>query len=234
MVTIEVNNVEIKVPQSWDDVTLGDYETFFKDKPETARQRVEYVAKIIKIEAKVLLEWPAEVFNRLVDLLGFLYADNPAEPKPFIEVEGVQYMVNIEDKILLGEWIDAEEAQKGEDAVLSNVLAVICRPIGETYDFQLAEQRQRMFAALPVSKVLGVLAFFLRCKSVLDSRTEAFTKLQQVADLLPRSIKPFLSRGAGIKLFRIWQVMKYFALIALLRYRLRKLSRSYNIDAIKA
>lgn len=233
MVKIEVNNVTVNVPQSWDEITLGDYETYYKDKPETGRQRAEYVAKILKMDAAVLLSWPAEVFNMIVDTLGFLFSDNPIEATPVVDVDGTPYIVAIEDKITLGAWVDAEEAQKADKDVLSNVLAIVCRPAGEAYDYQLNEKRQRQFAALPMSKVLGVLAFFLRCKSDLDKLTAAYTKVRQIVDLLPPSIKPFRARGGGIKLLRIWQAMRYYALIKLLNYRLRKLSRSYNTAAIR-
>lgn len=232
MVKIEVNDVTVNVPQSWDDITLGDYETFYRDKPVSGRERVEYVAKILKIDAMVLLNWPAEVFNMIVETLGFLFVDNPIAATPVVDVDGVPFIVPIEDKISLGAWVDAEEAQKADEAVLSNVLAIVCRPAGETYDYQLNEARQKQFAALPVSKVLGVLAFFLQCRTVLDRRTEAYTKLHQIAALLPRSIKPFLSRGGGIRLSQIWRATKYYALIVLLNYRLRKLSHLYNISAI--
>ena len=39
MVQIEYNTVKIEVPESWDDITLGFYETFYTEKPETARER---------------------------------------------------------------------------------------------------------------------------------------------------------------------------------------------------
>lgn len=232
MVKIEVNNDAVNVPQSWDDITLGDYESFYKDKPVSGRERVEYVAKILKTDAAVLLGWPAEVFNTIVETLGFLFVDSPVAATPVVDVDGKPFIVSIEDKISLGAWVDAEEAQKAGEAVLSNVLAIVCRPAGEAYDYQLNEARQKQFAALPVSKVLGVLAFFLQCRTALDKRTEVYMKLRQIVDLLPRNIKPFLSRGGGIKLFQIWQATKYYALTLLLNYRLRKLSRLYNISAI--
>lgn len=233
MVKIEVNNVTVSVPQSWGDISLGEYETYYKEKPETGRQRVEYVAKILKMDAAVLLSWPAEVFNTIVDTLGFLFTDNPIDATPVVDVDGVPFIVSIEDKITLGAWVDAEEAQKADSAVLSTVLAIVCRPAGEAYDYQLNEQRQKQFAALPMSKVLGVLAFFLRCKSDYDRLTAAFTKVRQMVALLPPSIKPFRARGGGIKLLQIWQAMKYYALIKLLNYRLRKLSRSFNTAATR-
>ena len=99
MVQIEYNTVKIEVPESWDDVTLGFYETFYTERPETARERVTLVAKICKVEADLLLSWPAEVFNRVVEYIDFLFKDNPALPSPIVEVNGVKYIVPIEDEL---------------------------------------------------------------------------------------------------------------------------------------
>lgn len=233
MVQIEYNTVKIEVPESWDDITLGLYETFYTEKAETARERVALVAKICRVDADLLLSWPAEVFNRIVDYVDFLFKDVPASPSPVVEVGGVNYIVPVEDELSLGAWVDADEVQKSGENVLSNTLAIVCRPAGEAYDYKNNEARRAMFAALPVSKVLGVLSFFLHCKTVSDRRTVAFTNLARMYGHLPRSIKPFLNRGGGIRLSRIWLIIKYWALMLLLRYQLRKYLRSCNTVKIK-
>ena len=233
MVQIEYNTVKIEVPESWDDITLGFYETFCTEKPETTRERVALVAKICKVDADLLLSWPAEVFNRIVDYIDFLFKGNPASPSPVVEIGGVSYIVPIEDELSLGAWVDADEVQKKGENVLSNILAIVCRPAGETYDFKNNEARRAMFAALPVSRVLSVLAFFLHCKTVLDRRTAAYTKLAQAYGLLPSNTKPFLSLGGGIRLSQIWPIIKYRVLMLLLRYRLQKFLRSCSTVRIK-
>ena len=231
MVKLEVNGITVNVPQSWDDVLLGDYETYFMDKPKTGRERVAFVAKIVKIDADTLLDWPAEIFNMIVDTLAFLFQDARMEPNPELMLGGVKYRVPIEDELTLGAWIDAEEAQKGATP-LSSVLATVCRPYGEAYDYKLADQRQAMFAALPVSKVLGVLGFFLHFNEQLNGRTKAFTNLREAFALLPRNIKLSQIVGGGTRPLRIWRVIQYYGLIILLRYRLAKLSRIYNTKKI--
>lgn len=233
MVKIEINEYLVNVPQGWYEIKLSDYERYYKDKPETPRGQVDYIAKILKVEPVILLEWPAEIFTLITGTLGFLFKDNPVQPSPAILINGVRYVVPIEDKISLGAWVDAEEIQKGADSVLSNLLAIVCRPVGEKYDHTKNEERAAMFGALPVSEVLGVLGFFLKCESELDKLTKVFTSLRQLIDLLPRSIKPSLKHGGGTKLLRIWQAVIYYVLMQLLNYRFRKLSRFYNTNAIK-
>lgn len=233
MVTLEYNKTKIQVPTSWADVTLGLYETVYTIKPATARERVAYVAKVCQVDPEVLLQWPAEVFSKLVAFVDFLFSEPGVAPSPFIEVEGVRYVVPVEDKVTLGAWVDVDEAQKAGTAVLSNVLAIVCRPAGEAYDYENNQARAAMFAALPVSQVLGALGFFLYCKVALNQHTAAFLKIQAAADLLPRNIGALLSPGAGIKLSQIWRVPRYLVLIALLRYRLRKSLPFYSTKRIK-
>jgi hypothetical protein len=166
---MEYNTVGIEVPESWDDITLGFYETLYTEKPGTARERAALAAKICKVDADLLLSWPAEVFNRIVGYIDFLFRDNPAPPSPVVGAGGVNYIVPIEDELSLGAWVDADDVQKKGENVLSNILAIVCRPAGEAYDHKNNEARQAMFAALPVSRVLGALAFFFTLQNRVRS-----------------------------------------------------------------
>lgn len=233
MTEIEYNKQKIAVPTSWDDVPLSLYETFYKSRPTTHRERVDLMAMLCGVSSDDLRQWPASAFNIIVQHAGFIFSDAMDAPNATIEHDGVKYVVAIEDELSLGAWVDAEAIQKEGVAVLSNVLAIVCRPVGEPYNDKLNEARAAMFAAMPVSKVLGVLAFFLQCKRVLDARTKTYTALQQLADQLPRNIKVLLKRGGGIKLSQIWPIMKYYVLMRLLRYQLDRLLHSYNIASIR-
>lgn len=233
MVKIEYKNAVINVPTSWDDINLGLYETFYADQPETNRDRVAYAAKICQVAPEVLLDLPVDAFNEIVDRLGFVFTDAPATPDPVIEVDGVKYIIPIEEKLSTGAYIDAEEMQKGETGVLSGLLAIVCLPAGEDYDYENNEARAAMFAALPVSKIAPALAFFLRCFYGYEATIAAFLRVERLAALLPPSIPIFRNRGAGIKLFQIWPIIKYYFSIKLLNYRLRKYLRIYNTGRIK-
>lgn len=233
MITIEYNGVTISVPENWDDITLGFYETFSTETPKTSRERVAWVAHVCRVDVELLLGLPCEVFNTIVDGLDFLFKDNPANPISTVEIDGISYVVPIEDKLILGEWIDAEEVQQKGDHVMSNILAIVCRPAGEEYNYENNESRAAMFAALPVSKVLGVLAFFLYYSNALKRRTRLYTKIIELADRLPRNISHLPGRGVGIRLSLIWPTIKYYILMLLLRYHLRRLSTSFCTKGIR-
>lgn len=234
MTRLEYSEHVLNVPTTWDDVTVGHYESFYRDRPDTARERVALIAKICKVEPELLLSWPTDIFNILVEKTAFLFKDAPAEPNPSVVVDGVTYVVAVEDKLSLGEFLDAGDVQKNEPKMYSNLLAILCRPPGEEYNPDNIEARAAMFAALPVSRVQGVLAFFLQCKQVLELHTTAFTNLARTVDLLPHNISGLRKHGATIKLSQIWRVMIYLNLIRSLKYQLRRLLPFYSTYGTKA
>lgn len=228
MVAIKHNNIEISVPENWDDITLGFYEEISTTKPTTIREKVDLVAQICKVEPEILLSWPAEIFDIIVDQIDFIFKGNLSTPNPEVTIDKVNYVVLIEDKLTLAEWVDIDTVQKKDEKILSNILAIVCRPVGEEYNHNNNDDRAALFAAQPVSKILGVLAFFLRCKTVSEQRIVSYSNLVQTVDQLPMNIKYFLKRGDGIKLSTIWLTAKYYFMILLLHYQLQKFLRTCN------
>lgn len=222
------DGVRMSVPESYDDVLLGDYETYYRMKRETINERIDYVAKVLKVEASQLLAWPIDVYHHAATKLDFLNGDNPYTPSPMMEHKGVTYLIDVQEKQSFGAWIDVEEAQKSGDAVLSTVLSILCRPAGEAYDSEAAEERQKIFATLPLSKVLPVLGFFLQCSEILELNTRAYTDIGQALSLLPKSASYFLKRTGGIRLSTIWLAVRYYVLMRSLAYHLRKLYHTFN------
>lgn len=230
MVEIVYNTEKINVPESWDDITLGVYEKFHRNKPQNMRERVAQLAEVCSIDAEILLAWPADIFARIVTITGFIFADDDTQPSTIVEADGIIYVVPVEDQLTLGAFVDADDVQKNSDAILSNMLAIVCRPVGEAYDHHNNEARAAVFAALPVSRVLGVLAFFLQCSQISKKRTEAYLQIKSLADQLPQNIKSLLQLTGGIRLLPILPTIRYLISMRLLKNQLRRFSRSYNIS----
>ncbi len=234
MTTIEYENRRVEVPDDWDEITLGKYERISGMRTQTARERAALIAEVCDVTVEVLLDWPAEIFNRIVEITGFLYRDpGGVEPSASIEIEGVKYVVPVGDKLTLGAWVDADEVQKEGRNVLSGILAITCRPVGERYDSANNEARQLLFAGLPVDRVMPVLAFFLQRKNAFERRIEAFSLLARGIDRLARSTAGSQGRGGGIRLSRIWRRGVCWILIGLLRYRWKRCLRSSRSAEIR-
>lgn len=228
MKRIEIDKVVIDVPETWDDITLGFYETWFFKTPVTRLEKVELVAEICKIDPAILLNYPVGLTNLIIDTLDFVFRETTTPPSPSIVVEDVRYTIPITEVLTTACWIDAEEVQKEKVAVLSNILAIVCLPDGETYDPHKSEERRKMFAELKVSEVLPLLSFFLHYKKMLETRSTMFSQVREAANLYVNSTGSFPNVGGGTKLLRTWREVRYYALTKWLRYRLRKYLRSLD------
>jgi hypothetical protein len=226
MTRIEYDNYVIAVPDGWDEITVSRYESFCYDKPEDARGRVAYVSKVTGVSEAQLLAWPGDVFAAIVDALGWLWQDNPAEPSPDIVIGGTRYRVCAEEALSFGAYIDLEAAQKSGEEVISKVLAIVCRPLGEAYDTDKVPARKAMFAALPMSAVLGVMAFFLRRKSACDATTLLSLTVHDEARRLAQSIEALPRPGVGIRYLTSWRGATSYVTMRLLRNRLRQFLRA--------
>lgn len=235
MTTIEYKGTKIEVPTTWRDITLGFYDTFFYEAPETKREKIALIAKVCRVDIDLLMSWPAEIFNIIIGQMEFLFGDLGSEPRPYIEIRGKKYVVNFEEKLTLGEWIDVDEAIKSKENVLSSVLAVICRPLGEEYKYtpELELERRTLFQNLTVEEVRPVLAFFLTYESALKRLFRVSLEIEKAREYLRKSTGNLRAIGVGTKLLRIWRVMMYYVLRRLLVYRLDRLSLSFNTREIK-
>jgi len=233
MITIEYLNEKIEVPEDWGDLTLKDYEGFYKLKPSNIREKVTLVANICKVEPEIILGWPHEVFPMIVNAAKFLFLEPETEAKASVKVDGVTFVIPIEEKLSLGEYIDADEVQKSGENVLSNILAIVCRPQGEAYDPDKNEERAEMFANLPMSDIQPLLSFFLTCKNALEKHIEASSCLTEAVALLPPPTQILRSLGPGTSLSQIWRIVKYGILTTLLRRQSRQLLHSRSLPGIK-
>lgn len=221
MKEFKINDKVFNVPEKWGDIKLGHFETFLNDAPRDRKERVEYVAKICKCDAADLFEIPAEVFEQMLEVLAFVFDEWRVTPSANIEIDGVKYGVNSEERLTLGEWIDTEEAQGGENPI-SGALAVVCRPIGEPYDANATDAREKMFAALPVSQVLPLISFFHKRKIAFETHSRAYSIISEYRRTVPSSTEILRNVGDGIRPSTIWQTVRFLITIAFLRRRLAR------------
>jgi len=112
MVTIEYNTEKIEVPESWHEVKLRAYEKYYTERPQSVKDKVLLVARICEIDEAKLMAWPADVFNIIAEKTAFIFKEHRVDPSPSIKIDGVTYVIPIEEKLSLGAYIDADEAIK--------------------------------------------------------------------------------------------------------------------------
>lgn len=229
MIKIKLDDTTIQVPTDWSDIRLGDYEQWFEKQPQTKLDYVRFVADVCNVDDQLLLQSPAELFNVIVSKIEFVFRLQ-VDPSPSMLVDGVRYCVPIAEKLTLGEWVDIDATlQSDSKTKISEILAIVCRPVGEEYDADNIEQRKELFRNLPCDKALPLLAFFLHRKQQSEKILHLYSTALGQANQFLKATKTFARDGDGIKRLPIWQRIRYTYLIRSLEKQLSKCSDFYSI-----
>ncbi len=230
MLKVRFNKTEINVPDSWKDIALGDYEKWFTHTPTNKMEYVHMIADICKIDAQDLLQSPTQLFDVITEALKFVF-DTDFEPATHTRIEGQDYFISVSDKLILGEWIDMEEVLNSEsETKISELLAIVCRPAGETYNSSTATERKDLFRKLSCDKALPLIAFFLRKKTESEAILNHYSQVVDQANQFLKDTKTFVINGGGIKLLPIWQRIRYIYLTKSLEKQLSKFSDSFSTE----
>jgi hypothetical protein len=219
---IEFNDVKMEIPESWEEIKLSTYEKFYLQSPATKQEQVMFVAGLCGIDANILMESPVQVFNTIAGVVDFVF-DSELPPSNVAKIDGVAYSVSFADKLTLGEWVDVESVIGGEsEHKLSELLAILCRPIGEKYNPDLAGERVEMFKNLSCGKALPLIGFFLSKKKKSEEILNLYLMAAAQADQFLKDTKAFVTSGDGIKQLPIWQRIRYIYLTRSLEKQLKK------------
>lgn len=224
MIKIKFDDLTLHVPDSWQDITLSQYEKWHAHKPATKLEYVRYVADVCGIEADVLLDAPSQLFDVVADTISFVF-DNEFEPSNKIEIDSTDYYISFADKLTLGEWVDVDDTIAGDSTTkMADMLAILCRPIGEKYDPDTAEERKKLFRNITCDKALPLINFFLFKKKQSDAILNHYSTVMAQAGQFLKDTKTFVQSGDGIRRLPIWQRIRYTYLTRLLEKELSKCS----------
>lgn len=207
---------EWKVPVSWDEITLGQFEEIQKFY-EGVEERQTDIRDIVHILCNKTVdevnELPAEFLDIILDKLSFM-KEQPEIPNPTnkIEIDGVAYQANVMEKMRTGEYVATEMILKNDSNDLAGILAVLCRKEGEPYDSkfenEVLPERKKMFLNLPVTKVMPVCAFFLNLWVTSEGVSQLYSMVEEELNLIAQNIQSSEKLGVGRKLYIKWRMKK--------------------------
>ena len=189
-------------PVSWDDVTLEmfqEIEKYYsnKDKDFDIREVLHIFTNKTEDEINAL---PITFTNELMNKLMFL-KDKPKdyEPSNFIEIDGVRYGINVMEKLKTGEYVAIDTILKSDPHDYISIFAVLCRKDGEIYDSkfeaELFEERQKLFAKQPVTKIMPLISFFFNFYIVRKMHSLLYSEVEEGLNLMEQNIESSRANG---------------------------------------
>ena len=216
-ITVEKDFGEWKVPQSWDDLTLGKFQELERlyDGDEKERKfDVRDVLDLMTDRTKdEINELPIEFTDSLLRKMYWLH-EQPDFGKPSnkITVDGVQYTVHNENEMKFGEYVALDTAMKGDKHNYAAMLAILCRKDGEIFDAKFENEilpsRIEFWKNVSVMKVMPIVSFFLELSSMSLQVSQLSLEIQEGINHILKHIETSKQNGVFSELFTKLQVRK--------------------------
>ena len=217
-ITVEKDFGEWKVPQSWDDLTLGKFQELERlydgDEDKERKFDVRDVLDLMTDRTKdEINELPIEFTDSLLRKMYWLH-EQPDFGKPSnkITVDGVQYTVHNENEMKFGEYVALDTALKGDKHNYAAMLAILCRKEGEIFDAKFENEilpsRIEFWKNVSVMKVMPIVSFFLELSSMSLQVSQLSLEIQEGINHILKHIETSKRNGVFSALYTKWQVRK--------------------------
>ena len=216
-ITVEKDFGEWKVPQSWDDLTLGKFQELERlyDGDEKERKfDVRDVLDLMTDRTKdEINELPIEFTDSLLRKMYWLH-EQPDFGKPSnkVIIDGVQYTVHNENEMKFGEYVALDTAMKGDKHNYAAMLAILCRKEGEIFDAKFENEilpsRIEFWKNVSVMKVMPIVSFFLELSSMSLQVSQLSLEIQEGINHILKHIETSKRNGVFSELFTKLQVRK--------------------------
>ena len=217
-ITVEKDFGEWKVPQSWDDLTLGKFQELErlydgeedKERKFDVRDVLDLMTDRTKDEIN---ELPIEFTDMLLRKMYWLH-EQPDFGKPSnkVTIDGVQYTVHNENEMKFGEYVALDTAMKGDKHNYAAMLAILCRKEGEIFDAKFENEilpsRIEFWKNVSVMKVMPIVSFFLELSSMSLQVSQLSSEIQEGINHILKHIETSKQNGVFSALYTKWQVRK--------------------------
>lgn len=210
------------IAESWDEITLEQFQKIMALTNEEGKTTdiIELLSILTGKDKASVQQLPAEFVDSLLARILFLNQTPQAESSNKIEIDGEVYLVNFLEKMKFKEYVDSNQALKG-DAVYATILAILCRKEGEIYDDDFIaekfDERFEMFNKQPITKILPIIDFFLKLFTASKTTMQDFlTDAQQTANQLLTECENSMKTGGWRNYCSIWGIR---TLLKLKKYR---------------
>lgn len=194
------------LPTRWSEVTLGQFARLEKLYKGAASEgyidNIDIISILSGRERDDVMALPLEFISTMQTHLVFLELEPEIEgATDRVEIDGETYIINYKEKLKFGEYVDFDQLVKSNPNDYPSMFAIICRKEDEAYDSEYVanefQKRVEMFSRQPVTKMLPLIAFFLRRYQILEQCSQASLGIKEAINLTLDNIQTFVQSGVG-------------------------------------
>lgn len=206
---------KITLPKGWNELDLKTYQEidrFYSD-VEDKKFNIKDVLHIFTgLNEDDINAMPLEFTEKIINKLSWLSTTPEyGEPSNKITIDGVDYIVNVQEKLKTGEYIALDTAIKQDRHNYALMLAILCRKEGEIYDSkfenEILPERVKLFEKQPMIKVMQIIHFFINCFMILNVPIQLYSQVEEAINLTQSHLET-LKRNGGQSTHYIKSQMK--------------------------
>lgn len=191
------------VPTSWNQITLKQYqeiEAFYENTENKSFDVREVIHILCNKTIDEVNALPLEFLDDIMEKMSFLQTKvTEEEPTNTLTINGEKYVVNIQNKLKVGEYVAVDSIIKDDKHNYAAMLAILCRKEGELYDSkfenEILEDRIHLWEQQPITDVLRVISFFLQCYMISVTPILLSSKIKEAIDHTRKGIETSHKNG---------------------------------------
>ena len=204
------------VPSSWNDISLKvyqDIERYYADKDDKQFDVRDVLHILTNKSDDEINELPADFLDTILTHLLFLVTEpEVGDETNKITIDGDEYIINIMEKLKLGEYVAVDNVIKTDRHDYASILAILCRKKDEIYDSkfeaEVFEKRKEMFLNQPITSILPIIGFFLNLYMALERHSQLYLLVEEGINHIQQSIDNSEKIGVSKRLSLNWQMRK--------------------------
>lgn len=210
---------EIKIPSSWNEVTLGmavDYAAIASEDISDYEKLVKAAAAFSQKDEDFIKNLPLPILEKILEKLKFLLStkkEDAKEPSDNIKIEKDVYHVNFANQLKVGEFVALETAIKqNPNSYLPQALAILCRKENEAYDSKFENEilpsriefwRQQRFV-----DVKPLIDFFLAKFEIFKTVSLTSSAIDGLKNRTAKDLENLMKDGEASEHYTKWQRRK--------------------------
>jgi hypothetical protein len=154
--------IKVKVPDSWDEITIGQFQEIAKEDRESKNYALNVISIILDKDPEEIRKYHPLSADKIMKHLEWAMKSPPEDSyKQEIEIDGITYrLVENLNRLSGGEWWDMEEYLSDFESNVHSIFSILYRPRGE-YTFDKRKETANIFLEKAmIGDMYGSLVFF--------------------------------------------------------------------------
>ena len=181
--------MKVNVPTQWSDVSLEQYQAISLLDKAAYSSDLRFTSDVIQILCDInnVQELPLNVVGEISKHINFLGDEVTKERLTSFKHNGKSYeWIGNFNEVTVGEQLSIEQTIDIEELTINESFEVVCavllREDGKPFDSNNFEENRELFRSFPVTKVIGMILFFL-------NGGQLHTEIMATYSIVPKSMK---------------------------------------------